>query len=363
MFAIQPPLISNYFLSKQKVTKQKTFFKSFFLSWEDALWHILKIHKLKSGSVVLVPEFYCGNVEEHMRDHGLKIINYPVDKYLVTDIKRFKKILSNTKPDIVVIFHAVGIQNALIKNYRQWISMLPTKTILIEDCVHKVIDPKEIKFLTKHHYFIDSLRKVVPIQGSFVYSAGEIPKIGFWQKFVTFPYRLVVFTFWLFMQINLFLAHYSKNKTLEKVFNNLAEVSMLIGYKIIGSNRLASPGVSLMQNYFEKINTPLIKKMKFIQVQIYKSKLKRVLDSGKFWLPSISQNDYPNLRGLPLIMDLSVSDKFINYMRKNGVLVRYELNDSKWSDRQKIVYLPMGLHINNSSINFIVKKFLGLNTS
>jgi len=359
MLTIQPPFIGKYFSNNSKITSKNVFFKSFYLSWEDALWHVLKVYNFKKGSVVMVPQFYCGNVVEHMVEHGLKVVTYPVDKYLVTKNKIFRQILLKTKPSIVIVFHPVGIQNMLIKNHKQWASALPAKTVLIEDCVHQIIDPKSIRFINKRHLFIDSLRKVVPVQGSFVYSRQKLPDISGWQNFITLPYRVGVFVLWIIMQINLIQAHFSKSKNLEKLFNKLAEISMLTGYKLIGSNRLASPGIFFMKKISEKINITLIKKSKILQAKIYKTKIKHLLKTGKFWLPKISKSDYSNLRGFPLIIDISMAYKFLNYMRASGVFLRFELNDSAWSAGQKIVYLPMGLHVSSADVSLIIKLING----
>ncbi len=369
MLAIQPPFIFNYFsknssnynflLSSSRkpkiITSTPKVHKSFYLSWEDALWHLLSVYKIKQGSTILVPEFFCGNVIENMEKHGLKIEYYPVDRLLTTNIQQFKKILKKTKPNILIVFHPVGIDNKLIELASQWINLLPEKSLLIEDCVHKIIRKSEIKFLNDRHFLIDSLRKVVPIQGSRVFSSVKIPPISTFQNLQTFPYRFAVLYFWICMELNLLLAYYSNNLGLAKYFNLKAEKLMLQGYSIIGIAKFPSSGNIFMNLLTDRINIDEIEKKKQNQADKYLNILNKLINSKYFWIPEIKKSNLKKLRGFPLIIDKKIANKFLEFLRTNGLILRFELNDSKWSEDQKIIYLPMGLHINDKDVEYVTK--------
>jgi len=73
-----------------------------------------------------------------------------------------------------------------------WLKNVKPETILIEDSVHQLVNPEEIKFIKKNHFIIDSLRKVIPLQGSNLF--GNIKDIDFSESqiFQSFRYSLKV---------------------------------------------------------------------------------------------------------------------------------------------------------------------------
>ncbi len=353
MFVIQPPLIMRYFSSSHSRNGDEVF-RRFYLSWEDALWHLSSIYDIKPGATIMVPEFFCGNVIEHMQEHGLKVIMYPVDQFLTTSYPILTITLQKIKPDILIIFHPVGITNKLMEHQNKLITLIPKNSLFIEDCVHKVVDHQSVKLLHNRHFLIDSLRKVVPIQGSFLYSKVRIPKIGLVQSISTSPYRLGMMFWWFAMQVNLLLAYISKNPHRRTEYNLIAERKMLRGYELIGKSHLGSPGPIITNKLAEHLVTKNIMVCKVQQFNLYKPIVQLLTRTRLFWLPTMKKSDRKNLRGFPLIIHLSVADTFLQYLRNKGVIIRFELNDSLWSRRQKIVYLPMGIHLNNEDIAYIV---------
>ncbi len=361
MLPIQPPLIPAFFnfaKNQQKISEQKKY-KSFFLSWEDALWHLLEIHKIQKNSKILVPEFFCGDVVDNMQAHGLQQVTYAVDKYLQPNQADFTKKLQTEKPSVVVIFHSVGITNPLLRNTQDWLQFLPQNAVLIEDCVHRVIDPQAIKFVAKNHYIIDSLRKVVPIQGSRVYSQQSVPKTTLTTNLRTAWYRLQVLFWWVLMQIFLIAVYYTKNSTIQKYGNKFSEFAMKKGYDVIGDNKQSSCGIPGMYWLSRKVDVQKIYENKIFQVELYNKLLEpffKQMSTNQalyFFEIPFSKTDHSQLRGFPLGIELEYSDRFIKYVRDKNLLLRFELDDSEWSNKQKIVYLPMGLHVTNTDIEWI----------
>lgn len=354
MLTIQPPLIADYLASGEAIKIPKNVHRSFYLSWEDALWHILQLYVTRPGAVALVPEFYCGNVIEHMREHGLIVRTYPVNEKLQTPLNDFVTAIKQSHPDIVIIFHPVGITNPLTHQVDEWLPIVGEKAILIEDCVHRIIDPQKLYFFSHRHFAIDSLRKVVPVQGSNLYSSIPMPPTTAISQLLTTPYRLGVLVWWLIMQSFLVSAHYAKSSTLASLYNRLAEGTMLRGYKLIGKSRLPSRGIGWMDTLSRRIAIPRIEQTKSSQARLYRSALQKLIASNDhFWLPSMQVRDDKYLRGFPLIMDVDVAQDFLDYFRSTGIMLRFELNDSGWSERHKIVYFPMGPHISKLDIQKI----------
>lgn len=355
MVPIQPPLIPLFFAkgSRSKTRRtNNTLHQAFFLSWEDALWQLLKNHQVPEESVVLIPSFFCWDVVENMQAHGLRHVVYEVDAQLQPDQADFEKKLLEHSPTIVVIFHAVGITNPLIQN-TTWLKYLPKEAILIEDCVHRIIDDADIRFITKNHYLMDSLRKVAPIQGSRVFSQHHIPQPSLRDALSTFWYRNKILSWWIIMQLSLILAYVSKSSRVQKHGNMLAEYAMKAGYDIIGDHPNPSPAPRIMQFLAQKLNLEFIHKIKEQQVELYSDLLSATLESALLFKIPFADTDAKELRGFPVGIRLPQSDAFLAHLRSNGVLVRFELNDSPWAAKQKIVYLPMGPHMSTEDIERI----------
>ncbi len=369
MFPIQPPVLPAFFSFEKKQVSEPIpkFFKSFFLSWEDALWHLLEINKIKKNALILVPEFFCGDVIDNMQAHGLQYKTYAVDKFLRPNVTDFIQKLQEEKPTVVVIFHAVGITNPLLKNLEKWLNFLTRETILIEDCVHRVVDPKTIKFISSKHYIIDSLRKVVPVQGSWIYSQNKIAKVALKTNIQTSWYRFQVFFWWVLMQLFLIIVYYSKNEKIQKYGNKYAEFAMQQGYDVIGDHQLSACGIPGMEWLSSNLNYKKIYENKVQQVQLYNKLLEPIFEQKLiqqdqfFFEVPFPESDYSQLRGFPLGIELEFAHQFLEYVRSQNLLLRFELDDSEWSKKQKIVYLPMGLHVTQKDIEWICEVITGYN--
>lgn len=356
MLTIQPPFIRDYFIRSTTQLLSKGVFRRFYLSWEDALWHLLITQKVSHGSKILVPEFYCFDVVKNMKLHSLNVLTYEVDEKLRVNKVDFVTKLTKLKPKVVVVFHAVGIYNPLMDEVKSWTSLLKENVILIEDSVHKIIVPSEIKFVHRNHYVIDSLRKVVPLQGSCVYSQHLIPTITSSEYLLTLPYQLRVMWWWMVMQLNLCRAYYAKSLAQATPFNLAAETAMMKGYDLIGTSQLASPGSWMVESLIGRIDSSKIAESKTNQAMMYHDGLKELMRSKKIWTPKIAHKDWGQLRGYPLILRLDAADRLLAFLRDEGIMLRFELNDSPWSKRQKIIFLPMGLHLSASEIELVITK-------
>ncbi|HNS65574.1 MAG TPA: hypothetical protein PKJ26_03700, partial [Candidatus Woesebacteria bacterium] len=143
MFTLQPIKLWRY-LSLHRLVIPPTLRRYFYVSWEDALWDLLRNFQVPRNSVCLVPEFFCMDVVKNMEEHGLQCIFYPVDLQLQTSSTIFSDRLRTHKPKVVVILHVAGITNQLLSQSNIWLKYLPTDALLIEDCVHRLVDPQQI---------------------------------------------------------------------------------------------------------------------------------------------------------------------------------------------------------------------------
>ncbi len=343
MIAFQPTNLRQYLGKKTLVVPEGTA-HFFYASWEDALWDLLQFWKIgKKGkpATALVPEFFCGDVVQNMTQHSLECLWYPCDKNFATDPHVFRRWLTKHQPQVVVIFHAVGITNPLLAQKDIWLSALPHDAILIEDSVHRVVDPAELHFLCERHVVMDSLRKVVPLPGSNVYgqraALAQLKPTPWWK---TPRYQVGVYGWWCFFQILLSLRLY-----------RLAERAMLAGYDVIGDSGRAGAGWFPARACALKLNIPKIEKCKHEQGALYRKGLSPLWEDPHFFLPKFPHSDTKKLRGFPVGLERDIAEPFLQKLRQKGLLVRFELNDSPWSQKQKIIYLPMGPHLRHEEIN------------
>ena len=328
MTSTQPILSLRYFKFKKNKLAEGIK-RLFYLSWEDAFWDILLKKQVPKGSFVLLPDFFCGDVENNIRLHGYKPVYYKINTNLTADKKSFKSKIDQIKPSVIVIFHPVGIKSNLVDDPK-WLKKITGSSILIEDSVHRIVDPEEIKIFKKDHFIIDSLRKVVPLQGSNIYGRVEDLNFSVPPFYQSFFYSIKVSLLWALMVLSWSLR-----------FGRIAEGLMLKGYSIIGDSMLPARGPFPANLLSSRINIGKVHDIKKRQAIYYEKEL------GKFFPVRInlSSKDKANLRAYPVILGKEYAGWILKFLRTNGLFVRFELNDSGWSRKQKIIYLPLGIQI------------------
>lgn len=343
----------HFYLNGKAVRLPSTVRDFFYASWEDALWDLLKQLRIPQGSTVLVPSFFCGDVVTNMADHGLTTEFYPVDQNFQTKPSLFATYLKKARPQVVVILHAVGITNRLLIQHQQWMSHLPSDTLLIEDSVHRVVEPDKLFFLTQRHVVMDSLRKVVPLPGSnlFTHPSLKLTPPPFHQAL---KYQVRVLGWWLVFQLFLHLS-LLPFRSWQLFWNQQAEKAMLRGYDVIGDSPEAARGWRGGKWVARRLNIASIHRSKKQQVLLYLQLLESIWQSTKVFQIHFPVSDYHQLRGFPLGLHLSTANQVLARLRSQGVLVRFELNDSPWSQEQKVVYLPLGPHLKDSHIHEVAK--------
>lgn len=356
MYPIQPTGWRSYF-TVSRTTKPRWLTHFFYLSWEDALWDLIKHFRLTTSSVALVPEFFCMDVIQNMKTHGVDCVFYPVGPNLQTNPHLFAERLKAVQPDIVVILHPAGITNTLFDATDTWLPSLPENCLLIEDCVHRVVHPNEIKLISPRHVVIDSLRKVVPLQGSQLFGSEELQKMQQTAGYRTIGYQLTVIYWWLLMQVCLQASTLPQARQLQVWWNRQAERCMQVGYTIIGDSYAAGKGWLLFEWLARHINHTKIRLCKKRQVKLYEKLLKPVWESTGVYTIPFKESDQKLLRGLPIGVRLQYADQLLNAWRNAGLLLRYELDDCIWSQKQKVLYLPLGPHVSDAAIESVVTIF------
>jgi hypothetical protein len=331
MLSPQPIQLVKYLgIGKNKIPADSK--RLFYLSYEDALWDILKKKDVREGSDVLVPDFFCRDVEKNIKSHNYKVIYYHINGDLSADAGSFEDQIKKHKPAVIIVFHPAGIASNLLKN-RAWIKSLDEKVILIEDSVHRTLDPLKIKIFRKNHFVINSLRKVVPLQGSSVYGLKNDLDFDIPPPYQSFFYSLKVHLLWFLMNISWNTGQFI-----------LAEKLMVRGYDLIGKSILPAKGLLPFKILEEFLNYDKISKTKSEQATLYETRLKGLTKNPVAY----QKSDFGEMRAWPVILDKEIADKTLQCLRSKGLIVRFELEDSDWSKKQKIIYLPMGPYLKKS---------------
>lgn len=351
MIPVQPLLHKRYFHNKYNSVTHIHPHK-FYLSWEDALWDVVRSLDIKKGSIVLVPSFFCVDVTNNMRSHGLDPRYYHLDDNLQPNKHSLLQLIKIEKPAVIVLFHAVGITNICINN--KFIQSIPQEIIVIEDCVHRVVNPSKVVLYSQNHLVINSFRKVVPLQGSLLFGSKEfVEKLNGSNK-NTLLYSWSVLMLWYLMQLCLKIQKYCQIYTVATVFGRIAEYLMMKGYDIIGDSDTPGGCPEYFKNNYFQLDFEQIKKIKSKQIVEYKNLINK---SNLYRIPHFAESDASELRGLPIILDKKDARNLINEMRNKGVLIRAELDESLWTSTKSIIYLPVGVHLERSDITYVSYTF------
>lgn len=342
---VQPVFTTKYF--KKFASKLPTDVASqFYLSWEDGLWDIIRSFQIKRNSIILVPSFFCVDVMNNMKDHGLIPVYYEVDDNLQPVKDALLQSIKKNKAQMVVLFHAVGITNNLVTE--KFIKSLPKDLFIIEDCVHRITNPSEIEIYSLRHVVMNSLRKVVPLQGSFIFGKREcIERLK--GSEITFLYSWSVIVLWFLMQLS-----YLSQQYVHTHFGKLAQWFMLRGYDIIGDEQKAGYCPRFFADLYMKLDFDNIKLKKQLQVALYKENLRK---KDSYYVPYIPTTDYDELRGYPVVVKKHTAELLVTKCRSVGLFIRKELDDSLWTEKRSIIYLPLGHHIENEDIKAISSLF------
>lgn len=351
MLSLKPIYLWNY-LGTKFHSIPSGIKRQFYLSYEDAIWHILSQKHIKKGSIILVPEFFCGDVEENIKSHGYQVRHYRVSKYLIASQTDFVHQLKRHHPTVVIIFHSVGISNHLL-SHPLWTKHLSPDTIIIEDSVHRLIDSEKVLLIHPNHLIIDSLRKVTCLQGSVVYGNHDYLDFNEPGILQSIRYRHKVTTLWLLMNMFWLSSQITHGTKVSSSLAKTANYLMLRGYQLIGDSQLPARGsiiFSLIQRFVDPTKIEFIKSD---QVQYYESQLSN-LPKSIFSVPTYQSTDRSHLIAYPLVITPKFANKTVKTINNKGLMLRLELNDSVWSQRNKIIYLPLGPHLSSVDLDRVV---------
>ncbi len=311
--------------------------QTYYYSFEDGLWDLLRHNYPNKKVNFLVPDFYCSDVLDNIRRHGHDYIYYQLDKNFQITTDKLRRYLWLYQPDIVIIFHACGITSQLFLN-KSWMADLPKESTVIEDSVHRLVNPEKIKLLNTNHLVMDSLRKVSPIPGSRMFGNVDfIPDRIYNLYFIKSSILYILFR--IFLNLG---------------FTNFAHQNLLGKHDdIIGDEYSSQTGLSIFKFLLAHLDYEKIESLKHSQIALYEKYLKPVYKNKFYYHIKFPKSDYKYLHVYPLGVVTDPQEKLVTYLHQQKILVWYKFTDSPWSTTRRVLFLPLGFHINESKIKAI----------
>ncbi|MCR4326422.1 MAG: hypothetical protein NUV52_02085, partial [Candidatus Roizmanbacteria bacterium] len=239
----------------------------YYFSFEDGLWDFLEKQREKGaiplGSMILIPDFYCIDVINNITHHGYVCELYPVDSHFQISEKELLQRVSKTKARILVVFHVGGITSTVLNE--SLCKKLPEEVIIIEDGVHRLINPSSVRLIDDRHMLIDSLRKTTPLPGSFMYGPPRLlnePQTHQWFTWYTLVSTMYFIVFRFMFSVAMLLSIPALVVWAHNVLLQLHDD--LIGDSVQGHRGL--PGIPFI---FDHINFAKVSRMKINQVRAY----------------------------------------------------------------------------------------------
>lgn len=328
--------------------------RTYFVSFEDALWVLLRTLQIPKDSTVLLPDFYCIDVIENIKAHGLHVEYYPLDDHFQITEKELQPHITKHRPHLLIIFHACGITSAVTEKLDR-ILQKNRDLIVIEDAVQRLINPEKVAILSPRHYVIDSLRKVSPLPGSFLYRRKESP-------FIT-PDR--TYKEWQYVFLSgIYYALFSVCNVLGTVLSNpslviYAHETILAAHdNLIGDSQGGYAGNPIFPHIHKRFDFEKVANRKEAQVTRYDNQLRLLTSRFPTWygirIPTRSRGSvhaYPV--GIKHPQRVLVMKYIQSRLLSQGIPVWFKFTDSPWSGKRGVLFLPMGFHINAADITRI----------
>jgi hypothetical protein len=336
------------FLHRKKYTIPAGIVQKHFLSFEDAFWMVLLSKNIPKNSVVLVPDFYCMDVVENIRLHGYMPVFYKLDDHFQITKQDLDKEIKKYNPNVIILFHACGITNKILTD-REYIQQLCKNSLVIEDSVHRLINPSTTTIFDSNHIIIDSMRKVSPLSGSFMYSKGVVVIPDSLKRHIEYSYILRAHLLYILFRIVFVVGVLCNSYDLISYAHKrlLKDHDDLIGDSVYGySGRVYT---NMLHKF---IDFSRIEKLKEKQIALYKKQLAPLYEKKSYWYEVVIQKeDTKCLHVYPLgLRDTSKVMQIEKALNDSRMPVWFKYPDSPWSRSRAVLFLPLGFHVSNNDI-------------
>lgn len=343
------------FLHAKKYILPKNVFRKFYISFEDALWNLLKSQNIATGSVIFIPDFYCMDVVQNIQNHGFIPVLYPLNDHFQIAKKHIDYLRKVHKPTVIILFHACGIQNKLL-NDAVYIRKLADKILVIEDAVQRLVNPEHVRLYHPNHVIIDSLRKTSPLHGSFIYGSEQlVHNLDVQIPDPEFIYQHITFILFILFRLIFLIGVIFKSNALVRC----AHMYILKKHDdYIGDSRYGHNGPWYVPYIHQYICFSRIERRKQLQSIRYAGRITKIHRMLTLYTIRIYKQNYPYLHVFPVGFKINnkYSHESINeYLSNLGIPVWTKFPDCPWSKTRAVLFLPLGFHVGYNEINSVCR--------
>jgi hypothetical protein len=335
-------LLSKKCLNSSKFSKNN--FK-FFLSFEDALWAVLKAHSFIEKKA-LIPNFFCSDVTNRIKEHGFKILNYKFDSNLKVDINSIKDIINSNRIDLFILYYPLGMtKNA--PNPQEIRNIVGHNTIIIEDLADCLVEAPPYGIIDSRHYCIDSLRKLLPIQGSRIWGE-NLANISY--EFDNL-YRYKSLILWFLTRLLGTISNLTKSTFIDNLRWNT------FGYHsdLIGKSENGNAGFEIDRFILNIIDINAYKNIRGKIINDYIDQFSQCNFKSETNLVPIQSDDINNVRFPILRAKKGELQTLVNHLDSLGISCDIHFEDSPLSQEYDFMLMPADFNYNTKQISIILK--------
>lgn len=348
------------FLRTQRYQLPQGVAQQYYVSAEDALWHLTAEKQIPKGGIFLVPSFYCMDVVENIEAHGYPVRFYEVDDQLQISQAKLLAEVQKHQPVAVILFHAAGISlAACTPHLYKAVQQIRPDCLFLEDNVHRLTDPSQVRIFGQLHLIMDSLRKDSPLPGAFLYGTTEYLNIPMPTQYTWHWYRWL--TLWWFLVFRLvFLSGVLLRSA--KLVRFAHEKVLKLHDDLIGDVDTPPAGFGAFAWIHGFINFGKVYRHKKAQVARYGQLVESLLAQDNLqkllYQIRIPDQDAGQLHVFPVGLRVGSQTPLVTQLlvelQKRGIVVWAKFPDCPWSARQAVLFLPLGFHVSQQEIDYCV---------
>ncbi|KKS53867.1 MAG: hypothetical protein UV19_C0003G0022 [Parcubacteria group bacterium GW2011_GWA2_42_28] len=143
----------------------------FFLSFTDTLRYIFLHYKIGVEDKILVPAFYCPDTLRFLSQVATVVL-YQINRDFSINKASYFEQVAKFRPRVIINYSFSGL-SLTSEELVRCKALGADSTVIIEDCAHRIIIPEDLPELGPNHFYVTSIRKHSPLQGSHL--IGNLP--------------------------------------------------------------------------------------------------------------------------------------------------------------------------------------------
>jgi hypothetical protein len=220
--------------------------------------------------------------------------------------------------------------------------------------VQQLLDPSTVKPMNENHFLMDSLRKVSPFYGSFLYGTKKGMQFRQTNKRWSW-YTIQTTLLYILFRGVLQAAHIFKKPS----FAIFAHEILLKKHDTIVGDGEAHQGMPMIAWMTQWLNRENLERVKREQVKWYDHMLTPVFKkSSPFYRIKMKRNDYGKLHVYPIGMKKKTNKELLQYLKEKDIVVFPKFTDSEWAKKRDVLFFPLGFHMDKNKIKQIAKALL-----